>query len=418
MRSALSAPGTHRPRLRATVAAAAALATAGAVLTVTSGEQSAATVTVNQVYSVPASGTYTVRGHGYGHGNGMSQYGAQGAALAGRSAQQILDFYYPGTVKTIAKSQKIRVLVSGDTTDPVEVLQRSGLRVRDLGAKKVYVLPTSLRASRWRLRVGAGNTDVVEYYKSGWRAWKPGGKAALVGSGEFFSPDGPVTLVLPSGQVAYRGALRAGRPTATTTTRNTVNVVSLDDYVKGVIPAEMPALWHKYAVRAQAVAARTYAVHDRNANFNRYYQICDTTSCQVYKGTSVEHPASSAAADFTAGQVRTYKGEVAFTQFSSSSGGWTSSGAFPYLASKQDPYDDWSGNPNHDWSVKLTAKRIRDAYPAIGRLLRVRVTKREGGGEWKGRVETLVLEGTRGKRTLSGDTFRFRFGLKSTWFRL
>jgi stage II sporulation protein D len=407
-----------RPRRRLLAGAVALAAATAGLLAVTSPEESAASVSVNQVYRVPDSGTYTVRGHGYGHGNGMSQHGAQGAALRGLNAQQILAFYYPGTVKTIAKAKNIRVLVSADTTDPVEVMPRDGLRVRDLGAKTSYELPTGVNATRWRLRADASNRNVVEYYRSGWRSWQPGGRAALQGVGEFFSTVGPVTLVTPSGQVAYRGALRAAPPTPTSTARDTVNVVSLDDYVKGVIPAEMPPLWNKYAVRAQAVAARTYAAFDRNANFDRYYQICDTTRCQVYKGTALEHPASNQAAAFTAGQIRTYQGEPAFTQFSASSGGWTSAGSRPYLVSKEDPYDDWAGNSHHDWTVNLTAKRIRDAYPAIGQLLRVRVTKREGGGEWQGRVETLVLEGTKAKRTLSGDTFRYRFGLKSTWFRL
>lgn len=405
------------PRRALTLLAAGALALGA--LAVTSSQESAATVSVNQSYPVPSSGAYTVRGHGYGHGNGMSQHGAQGAAQRGLNAQEILDFYYPGTVASTVKAKKIRVLISADTTDDVEVLPRSGLRVRDRAARTTYALPTAaLDATRWRLRADSSNRNVVEYYRAGWRSYKPGGKVALSGVGEFYSRTGPVTLVTPSGRVSYRGALRSAAPTSTSTRRDTVNVVSLDDYVKGVIPAEMPALWHKYAVRAQAVAARTYAVYDRDAHLDRYYQICDTTSCQVYKGTTLEHPASSAAAEFTAGQIRTYRGEPAFTQFSASSGGWTSSGSFPYLVSKQDPYDDWSGNSNHDWSVKLSARRIRDAYPAIGRLLRVRVTRREGGGQWKGRVVTLVLEGTKGKRVLSGDTFRYRFGLKSTWFRL
>jgi SpoIID/LytB domain protein len=407
----------HRaPRRLTTLLAAGALA-AGAIA-LTSSVESTASVTVDQVYSVPDGGTFTVQGHGYGHGNGMSQHGAQGAAQRGLNHQQILDFYYPGTVSETVRSKKIRVLVSADTTDDVEVLARSGLRVRDRGARTTYALPTSVDATRWRLRAVSAGRDAVQYYRGGWRSWQPGGKPSLTGTGEFFSRSGPVTLVTPSGRVAYRGALRSAAPSSTSTSRNTVNVVLLDDYVKGVIPAEMPALWHKNAVRAQAVAARTYAVYDRDAHADRYYQICDTTQCQVYKGTSLEHPASSDAAEFTAHQIRTYRGKPAFTQFSASSGGWTSSGSFAYLVSKQDPYDDWSGNSNHDWSVRLTAQRIRDAYPTVGRLLRVRVTKREGGGEWRGRVETLVLEGTNGKRTLSGDEFRYRFGLKSTWFRL
>jgi stage II sporulation protein D len=399
------------------VAVVAAMAATAAVLTVSSAHESAASVSVNQVYPVPSGGTYTVRGRGYGHGNGMSQHGAQGAALRGLNAQQILRFYYPGTARATVKAKRIRVLITADTTDPVEVVADDGLRVRDRGAKTSYVLPTDVRATRWRLRADASNRNVVEYYDGSWRAWRPGGQATLVGVGEFHRA-GPITLVTPSGRTAYRGALRSAAPSPTSTARDTVNVVSIDSYVRGVIPAEMPPSWHKYAVRSQAVAARTYAAFDRAANFKRYYQTCDTTSCQVYRGTTLEHPASDAAARFTAGQIRTYEGKPAFTQFSSSSGGWSSSGSFPYLVSKQDPYDGWAGNPHHSWTVKLSAQRIRDAYPAIGRLLRVRVTKREGGGLWQGRVETVVLEGTKAKRTLSGDTFRYRFGLKSTWFRL
>ena len=69
-------------------------------------------------------------------------------------------------------------------------------------------------------------------------------------------------------------------------------------------------------------------------------------------------------------------------------------------------------------TLRDLASTIRSKYPAVGRLLRVRVIKREGGGDWKGRVEWLVLEGTKANLTISGDEFRSRFGLKSTWFRL
>jgi stage II sporulation protein D len=405
--------------------ALAALATAAAVTTtvaVTGAEETAvaASVTVNQVYPVPDSGTFTVRGHGWGHGRGMSQYGALGAALQGVTAQKILAFYYPGTVRTIASDGLIRVLVSSDTTDPVVVRSRSGLTVRDLGDATTYLLPTDLGATRWRLLASTANRDKVQWYDGTWHDWKPGGRLALLGRGEFFSTGGPVTLFTDSGLLAYRGALRSAAPTAGTTARNTVNVVSLDNYVKGVIPAEMPASWHKYAVRAQAVAARTYAVRLRAQNYDRYYQICDTTACQVYRGVVAEDPRSNAAADWTAGQIRTYDGEPALTEFSSSNGGWTSSlrSTLPYQVSKQDPYDDVAANPNHNWSVKLAASTIRNKYPALGRLLRVRVIKREGGGEWKGRVEWLVLEGAKTNLTISGDEFRTKFGLKSTWFRL
>jgi SpoIID/LytB domain protein len=349
----------------------------------------------------------------------MSQYGAQGAAVKGLNAQQILAFYYPGTQRTIVEDGIIRVLITGDT-DPVTVAPRSGLRVRDLGTGgATYTLPTTATYKRWRLVASTAATDRVEWYDgTAWKVYKPGGRSALVGTGEFSSPDGPLTLFADSGQKVYRGAMRSARPTTTTTARDTVNVLGLDDYVKGVIPSEMPASWNKYAVRSQAVAARTYAMFDREAHPTRYYDTCDTTSCQVYRGVSVEDPRSNAAADWTAGQIRTYEGKPAFTQFSSSNGGWTSAGSKPYLAHKQDPYEAASNNPKANWSISLSAAKIRAAYPAIGKLLRVRVTQREGGGDWQGRVERIVLEGASAKRTLTGDQFRSSFGLYSTWFRL
>jgi SpoIID/LytB domain protein len=146
--------------------------------------------------------------------------------------------------------------------------------------------------------------------------------------------------------------------------------------------------------------------------------VWDTTRSQVYGGVSAEDPRANAAADATAGQIRTYQGKPAFTQFCSSNGGWTSAGSVPYLAHTEDPYDDVSTNANHDWTTKLSAATIRSAYPGIGKLVRVRVTQREGGGDWQGRVEKLVLVGANGSRSLTGDEFRSRFGLKSTWFRL
>ena len=93
----------------------------------------------------------------------------------------------------------------------------------------------------------------------------------------------------------------------------------------------MPASWSPAAVQAQAIAARTYAAYERAHPLTDTYQICDTTSCQVYGGYSSEHPDSNAAIAATAGKIQTYGGDPAFTQFSSSSGGWTSAGSVPYL---------------------------------------------------------------------------------------
>ena len=373
-----------------------------------------ARVTVDQRYPVPASGTYTVRGHGYGHGRGMSQHGANGAARQGLGHEEILKFYYPGTAFGTA-SRKIRVLVTGDTTSDLVVEARRSLRLRDLGDGTTYTLPRDRGATRWRVTAD-GSRNVVSYYADGlWRSWRPGGAEALEGAGEFRAR-GPITLVTPSGALAYRGALRAVPPSSGSTDRDTVNVLPIDAYVQGVVPAEMPAFWEPEAVQAQAVAARTYASFHRARNADRYYQVCDTTACQVYRGVAGEHELGNAAVRATARQILTHDGGPAFTEFSASSGGWTVAGDFAYLTAKQDPYDDWSGNTVHDWSVPLSASRIAGAYPSIGRLQAIRVTNRDGNGQWQGRVQSMALIGSKSTVRVTGDAFRWKFGLRSTWF--
>ncbi len=119
----------------------------------------------------------------------------------------------------------------------------------------------------------------------------------------------------------------------------------------------------------------------------------------------------------TANQVLNYRGKPAFTQFGSSSGGWLAAGSQPYLVAKADPYDGWSGNRVHTWSTTITRTAIQRAWPSLGTLRRVLVTQRDGHGEWYGRVEKMILDGTKANVTLTGTTFRSKFGLRSQWFR-
>jgi stage II sporulation protein D len=180
------------------------------------------------------------------------------------------------------------------------------------------------------------------------------------------------------------------------------------------VPDEIPASWSPEAVQAQAVAARTYALSKRDGT--GHYDLCDTTACQVYGGLDNEHPDSNRAVVATARQVLHHNGKPAFTEFSSSNGGWTVASAIPYQVAKKDPYDGWSGNPNRSWSVRVGAAAIQRVYPKLGRLQRVEVTSRDGNGSWQGRVLRLTLVGRKGTVSLSGDDFRWTFGLKSNWF--
>ena len=86
----------------------------------------------------------------------------------------------------------------------------------------------------------------------------------------------------------------------------------------------------------------------------------------------------------------------------------------PYLVAKADPYDGCSGNPVHTWTTTITRRAVQKAWPSLGTLTRVLVTQRDGHGEWYGRVEKMVLDGTKNNVTLTGDTFRSRFGLRSS----
>lgn len=402
---------------RRTPAVFAALTSMVASTTVIAGlsATSADAAATDQSYWVPVDKQVVVRGHGYGHGHGMSQYGAQGAALEGKTYKEIVDFYYPGTSWDKVRGQ-VRVLITADTTTDLVVRPIDGLTLRDRGDAATYELPEVHGVTHWRLDVRDGET-VVGYLTDRWRRYKPGGKSSLVGDGEFFAP-APITLLTPSGSHDYRGILRAASPSPNSTARDTVNVLSMDRYVMGVVPYEMPASWHPEAVRAQAIAARTYATWSRNQSRGRYYQICDTTACQVYGGASGEDARSNQAVQDTARQILTYAGQPAFTQFSSSSGGWTSAGSVSYLPAQKDPFDGWEGNPVHSWSTTIDAGQFERTYPSLGRLTRIQVVSRDGHGAWAGRVNNVVLDGSRNDVTISGDTFRWIFGLRSTWFSI
>jgi len=360
-------------------------------------------------WPVPSRATITLPGNGLGHGHGLSKYVSQRSAGQGLGYRRIVKFYYPGT-RWGEAAGKVRVLISADTSTDVVVDDRSGLTLRSLGSGRRWRLAEP-NARRWRIEPASRGRSAVSFKTRRWRDWR-----VVLGDAEFSAGGRPIRLRTPAGAVRYRGVLRSASPAGSTTTRDTVNVLPLDSYLKGVVPQEVPALWHPHAVRAQAVAARTYAAFERAHPIADHYQICDTTRCQVYGGASAEHPASNDAVTATAHRILTKGGDPAFAQFSASSGGWTADGGFSYLPAQPDPYDDWSGNPHHTWRTTLDDEAIERQWPALGNLTRIRVDRRDGNGQWGGRVEALTLTGDAGTVSVSGDTFRQRFGLRSTWF--
>jgi stage II sporulation protein D len=386
--------------------------TVSALLAVSVVPADASATRRSEVWPIGPGSTIAVDGHGYGHGRGMSQYGSEGAAQQGLNAAQIMDFYYPGTTMG-SRTGQVRVWISADRDNNTIVLARPGLKLRDLATKKKTVLPDR-RASKWRLAPGAGTKTVVSYFKNRWVNWK-----TLKGDAELSAGGQPITLVTPHGKVAYRGALASRAPKAGKPKRRTVNRLPLDSYLKGVVPKETFTSWHPAALESQAIAARTYAAFEMADPLSSIYQICDTTACQVYGGFTAEYATTNAAVEATAGQVRLdASGQPAFTQFSSSNGGWSAAGSKPYLVAQQDPYDGWAGNSNSSWTLPLTAGNVQSHYPAIGTLTSIAIDSRDGNGEWGGRALTMTLTGTAGTVQTTGEEFRTLVGLKSSWFVL
>jgi SpoIID/LytB domain protein len=203
-----------------------------------------------------------------------------------------------------------------------------------------------------------------------------------------------------------KGALRA------------INYVGLEPYLYGVVPSEVPDDWPAEVLKAQAVAARSYALATRKVGgaFDLYPDV----RSQVYRGVDEEVESTNAAVDETAGEVLTYRGVIATTYFHSTSGGrtasvtdvWPGSKPVPYLVSVDDPYDSLS--PYHDWGpVVFPATRLDRVLKTPGRLLDVRTTVSPSA-----RVTTVAGVGTLGQITIRGSDLRRALALRSTWFRV
>ena len=273
-----------------------------------------------------------------------------------------------------SRSGKIRVLISGDTTRNVKIVGTSGIRFR-IGSGSAVTLPTTMRGEqveRWSIEQEGGSTSSLQYRVDGdyhtYKQW--------TGSPGRFEAS-TLQLIFPDESVrTYRTSLVAAHTSSGSSGRDTVNELSLDDYTRGVVPREMPSTWPSEALKAQAVAARTYGA--RAIRSSSYYDICDTTSCQVYGGATSEKSSTNTAVAETAGRILTYQGLPAYTQFSSSTGGVTGQGSQPYLRPVADPWDDWSGNPRHSWTISVSATKIASKYSSIGRLKAMQVVGRNG----------------------------------------
>jgi SpoIID/LytB domain protein len=280
----------------------------------------------------------------------------------------------------------VRVLVA-ERKGSVTVSSEQPFRVRDVFGK-AYPLPAGDVKLGPKLEVAVNGVP-----------------RTLAGPLVFLPGKAPLELGTP-----YRGQIEVA---VTGTKLNAVNVVGLEDYLAGVVPREMPAGWAAEALKAQAVAARSYALAHRvrGQSFDLYADV----RSQVYGGIDAEDARATQAITATAGEVLTYEGRIADTLFHSTSGGSTVSAeeafgtAVPYLVGVADPHSALS--PVHQWgpvavSDVIVRKGLKLGAPVLGlRLVRAP----------SGRVASAVVKTTVGQQSVSGSALRSGAGLRSTW---
>lgn len=375
-----------------------------------------------------------IEGGGWGHGRGLGQYGAEGYSRNfGWSSKQILDHFYsnttqgpvPGDLSVDAGRMRVdlqfmrgramtvalaagTLAVFGATGEPITQVTTGAVRVRHIGTGFAVSTATSCLGP-W------SDPDVVATPAVALRSLPAGNLPGSFGA----EPD-TLMKVCGGGQSTwYSGELRT---VVSGGHQRTVNVVSIEEYLRGVVPNEMPASWSDAALQSQVVAARSYALAG-DTRWLPWADTCDTIWCQVYDGryttrgsSSVRastHERTDAAIAATEGLVRIRQdGSVARTEFSSSTGGYTAGGEFPAV---KDEGDSVSINPNARWAESVSSATLERRF-GLGALVGAEVTERNGFGPWGGRVVALRLDFERGSRTLSGDDARRSLGLKSDLF--
>jgi peptidoglycan hydrolase-like amidase len=381
-------------------------------------------VVVSAAPSHAADSTLTFAGRGWGHGRGMGQYGALGYAVNyGSTYQWILGHFYGGTT------------LQGGTPNSTIGVELTALTGRNLIASGPGLTVNGAPVGAGAIQVARTPTGTFQVYTApscGGPTWKLWGERAsglsIRSSGDQANLDNLLRVCQTGMTRGYRGALVMVSAGATP---YVVNKLPIEDYLRGVVPRESPASWGDLgggrgmnALRAQAVAARSYALSGslRSSTANT----CDTTACQVYLGAyewptagsrkALEDARSDRATRETAGQVmKTASGGIARTEFSSSTGGWTTGSAFTNVV---DLGDAITLNPNRSWTAGFRVSTLSSAL-GVGAIASIAVTRRTGLGPDGGRVLAVTVRATDGHvTTLSGDTVRSRLGLKSDWFSI
>jgi SpoIID/LytB domain protein len=192
-----------------------------------------------------------------------------------------------------------------------------------------------------------------------------------------------------------------------------VNVVALESYLQGVVAGEVPFSWPAEVLKAQAVAARSYAL--ANLVKGKPFDLYSDVRSQVYLGVAGEKPSTTRAVTDTAGEVVLYGGKVATTYYFSTSGGRTASAAdvfgfsVPYLVSRPDPWD--KASPHHSWGPLPFGARTLQSKLGV----EARIIDATGVPTPSGRLRSLSVQTTGGSEAVPASLLRTALGLRSTW---
>lgn len=245
--------------------------------------------------------------------------------------------------------------------------------------------------------------------------YKEDGKLLGIYKGKV-SLDGNLSPVAINGK-KYRGELEVIVNPKNPSTLNVINDVLLEDYLLGVVPSESPASWPLESLKAQAVAARTYAVGNWKRREELGFDLMSTTSDQMYTGLSAEQPSSTQAVKETTGDILTYQGKPINALFFSCSGGYTDSAMevwntdLPYIQPVQD-YDQSA--PKFKWTKTFENTDIQKALDKLGvDVGQIKSIEAIDFTEHK-RVKTIKFTGTKGEATVDSNKFRLASGLNST----
>ncbi|RMD67098.1 MAG: SpoIID/LytB domain-containing protein [Cyanobacteria bacterium J149] len=196
-----------------------------------------------------------------------------------------------------------------------------------------------------------------------------------------------------------------------------INYVDLEDYLYSVVGAEAIPSWPKDALKAQAVAARTYALYKRNSGRNQLFDLDTTTATQVYKGLSSEYTTTHQAVRETMGEVMTYNNQIILAVFHSSSGGHTENvediwvSPLPYLRGVVD-YDQ--NSPVFSWNKSVSPSTMSRIVGGVGNIQALIPQKTTP----QGRIVTMRVVGDRTTKNVAGSDLRKALDLRSTLFRV